>query len=450
MSASQLRKTILDLLIRVEKDSGFSHLLLHKEINSKKLNPKDEALLTQIVYGTLERKLTLDYYLEGFVNQKKKPEAWVQILLRMSVYQMVYLDKIPDHAIIHEAVEIAKERSHKGIQSFVNGVLRNVQRNGVPDLANIKDATERLSIETSHPLWLVEHWIDSYGFETTEAICQANLAEKPIAVRVQPLKISREQAIQKLESQGFSVQPSTLSEQGLIIEKGNILNSDIFHDGMITIQDQSSMLVGDLLKAESGMTVLDSCSAPGGKATHIAEKMGDKGTIHAHDLHKKKVNLITEKAEILGLSIIEAEQGDARKLKEIYEKASFDRILVDAPCSGLGVIGSKPEIKYEKTAADIENLQKIQLDILHSVAGLLKSDGLMIYSTCTVVPEENEEVVKQFLEMNPNFAVDADFFNELPAELDHSQGVTEYGLQLFPQTHQTDGFFLTRLKKATK
>lgn len=447
MKSSQLRRNILEVLIRVEKDNGFSHLLLNQEINAKRLNLKDEALFTQIVYGTLERKITLDYYLSEFVDPRKKVETWVTILLRMSVYQMVYLDKVPDHAVIHEAVEIAKEKGHKGIQGFVNGVLRNIQRKGVADFSKVNDPLERLSIETSYPIWLVEHWVKQYGFEITEEICHATLMKKPIAVRIQPLKASRDIVMQELEKEGFEVQASELSKQGIIIRKGNILTSELFKKGMLTIQDQSSMLVGEMIKAEPGMTVLDSCSAPGGKATHIAEKMQNTGIIHAHDIHKKKAKLISEKAETLGLTIIHAEQGDARKLRERYEDASFDRILVDAPCSGLGVVGSKPEIKYEKTQEDIDRLQVIQLDILNHVAELLKSDGLMIYSTCTIEKAENEQVVEKFLKLNPNFEIDEEFFKELPESLQTSLGITGYGLQLFPQTHQTDGFFLTRLKK---
>lgn len=447
MKTAELRKLILELLLRIEKDNSFSHLLLSNEINKKKLEAKDEALLTQVVYGTLERKITLDFYLSHYVQPGKKLEPWVRMLLRMSVYQMVYLDKIPDHAIIHEAVEIAKQKGHRGIQGFVNGILRNIQRNGIPDPAEIKDPIERISVQTSHPVWLVEHWAKQYGLEQAEAICKANLEKKPIAVRIQPLKISLDEAISELEEEGFTVRRSLFSEQGLIIEKGNILSSSLFKQGKLTVQDQSSMLVAEVLKPEPGMTVLDSCSAPGGKATHLAEKMRNEGIIHAHDLHKKKVKLIEDKQRTLGLSIIEATPMDARKLRETYEANSFDRILVDAPCSGLGVIGSKPEIKYDKTKEDIQRLQTIQFDILNHVSALLKEDGLLVYSTCTIDTSENERLIEKFLELNPSFEVDGSFFEELPEVLQTSVGISSFGLQLFPQSFQTDGFFLTRLKK---
>lgn len=443
----KLRQIILELLLRIEKDQGFSHLVIDHAIQTNSISQKDEKLLTEVVYGTLQRKITLDYYIDQFIHSKKKIDAWVKTLLRMSLYQMVYLDKVPDHAVIHEAVEIAKKRGHKGIAGMVNGVLRNVQRNGVPDLSDIKDDTERLSIQTSHPEWLVNRWVQEYGYETTKAMCEANVTKKPQSIRVQPLKITREIAMQELTEMGFKVVPSKLSNQGIIIEKGNILTTELFKKGYVTIQDQSSMLVGELLEVKPSMYVLDACSAPGGKATHIAEKMENTGTIHAYDLHKKKVNLIKDKANTLDLSIIQANEGDARKLGEVYSSETFDRILVDAPCSGLGVMRGKPEIKYHKNEADIINLSSIQMDILESVAPLLKRDGKLIYSTCTVDMEENENVVRKFLERNENFEVDETFFTSLPAVAKNLSGITEYGFQLFPQDCDTDGFFLTRLKK---
>ncbi|MEN2766499.1 16S rRNA (cytosine(967)-C(5))-methyltransferase RsmB [Ornithinibacillus xuwenensis] len=449
MSKYLLRNTIIDLLLRIDQDSGYSHLLISHEIKSKNISAKDEGLLTEIVYGTIQRKLTLDYFIDHFINANKKMDSWVRMLLRMSIYQMVYLDKVPDHAIIHEAVEIAKYRGHKGISSLVNAILRNVQRNGVPDTALISDEVRRLSIETSHPEWLVKRWINCYGFETTKEMCEANLHHKPISIRVQPMKMSREDAINHLINEGFEVSKSFFSEQGIIIEKGNILRSSLFSEGLVTIQDQSSMLVGEMLDVKPGYKVLDACSAPGGKATHIAEKMENEGVIHAHDLHEKKIKLINKKAKELSLSIIDAKAADARGLKDLYEPETFDRILIDAPCSGLGVMRGKPDIKYNKKSEDIERLAVIQKDILASVSTLLKQNGLLIYSTCTVDPAENEEVVEEFLKSHRNYSVDTDFFEELPDCLKNSKGITDFGLQLYPQTYHTDGFFLTRLIRTT-
>jgi 16S rRNA (cytosine967-C5)-methyltransferase len=443
-----LRNTVIDLLLRIDQDNGYSHLLINHEMKSKHISPKDEGLLTEIVYGTTARKLTLDYYINHLVKQEKKLKPWVRVLLRMSIYQMIYLDKVPDHAIIHEAVEIAKQRGHKGIASLVNAVLRNIQRNGVPDTSSITDDTKRLSVETSHPQWLIERWIKHYGYETTKDMCIANLRHKPISVRINPLKITREEAKDALRKEGYEVSDSLFSSQGIIIEKGNILKSSLFNEGFLTIQDQSSMLVGEMIAAKPGQTVLDTCSAPGGKVTHIAEKMDNEGAIYAHDLHEKKIKLIENKAKELSLTIIDASAKDARDLHQYYQTETFDRILVDAPCSGLGVMRGKPDIKYNKHEEDIERLAKIQLEILNTVSSLLKQDGLLVYSTCTVDPMENEEVVKEFLQTHPNYEVDKTFFEELPKNLNRSIGISEIGLQLFPQTYDTDGFFLTRLKRS--
>ncbi|WP_099158043.1 16S rRNA (cytosine(967)-C(5))-methyltransferase RsmB [Virgibacillus ndiopensis] len=445
MSNYQLRDTVVNLLLRIEQDSGFSHLLIDHEIKSGKIAPKDEGLLTEIVYGTTQRKLTLDYYLKAFIDPKKKLDDWVVMLLRMSVYQMIFLDKIPDHAIIHEAVEIAKRRGHKGISSLVNGVLRSVQRKGIPDTSTIKDNIKQIAVETSHPEWLVKRWVSMYGEKITSEMCDANLERKTVSIRIQPLRVSRDEAMNVLDVQGIEARESAFSDQGIVVEKGNILKTDLFKNGFITIQDQSSMLVAEMLDVEAGMNVLDACSAPGGKATHIAEKMQNQGILHAYDLHAKKAKLVSKKALDLDLSIIVANQADARKLHNVHDEESFDRILIDAPCSGLGVIRGKPEIKYTKQESDIVNLANIQLDILQRVAPLLKKGGRLIYSTCTVDKEENEGVVKRFLEEHPDYSIDTTFFEELPINLNQSPGKTDYGLQLFPQTFQTDGFFLTRL-----
>ncbi|WP_040980020.1 16S rRNA (cytosine(967)-C(5))-methyltransferase RsmB [Oceanobacillus jeddahense] len=443
----QLRQTMLDVLIRIEKDKGFSNLILNHELQQKGLIEKDKRLLTEVVYGTVQNQLAIDYYLAHFINNKKKLDIWVRQLLRMSVYQMVYLEKIPDHAVVHESVEIAKIRGHKGIASFVNGILRSIQRKGLPDISLIKDPVKRISIETSHPVWLVERWVEMYGMDRTEAMCRENLKHFPMSIRIQPMKTNRESIMKQLESEGFTVTASVFSPQGILIEKGNIFKTNLLQDGLVTVQDQSSMLVAECLRLEPGMKVLDTCSAPGGKVTHIAEKMADQGEIHAYDLHKKKINLIEEKASTLDLHTITAFQGDARKLHEKYEEESFDRILIDAPCSGLGVINGKPEIKYEKQAQDIERLSSIQLDIIQSVAKLLKPEGLLIYSTCTVDKEENNQVVQAFLEKNPAFCMDLSFRDQLSEPLKQAPGWSPEGLQLFPQDFQTDGFFLTRIKR---
>lgn len=447
MSKESVRAIALELLLKIEQSAGFSHLLIDEQLKKNELVKKDEGLLTEIIYGTVQHQITLDYIIESFIQSKKKPEEWVIILLRLSVYQMFYLDRVPDHAIINEAVDIAKTKGHKGIGSFVNGVLRNIRRKGMPDFNEILNKYEKLSIKTSHPIWLIERWISMYGYETTLEMAEINQTRKEISVRVQPLKITREEAIEKLKKEDVFVKKSKLSPQGLCVESGSVLDTELFKNGFLTIQDQTSMLVPEILNPKPNTKVLDCCSAPGGKTTHLAEKMKNEGKVYAFDLHKKKANAVNDKALALDLSIVEGSSYDARKLQEKFKNETFDRILVDAPCSGFGVVRSKPEIKYTKTESDVENLSKIQLDILEHVAPLLKKEGKLVYSTCTVDKVENEQVIRSFLERNLLFEVDKTFKEILPEELQTSIGVSEYGIQIFPQTLNTDGFFISKLKR---
>ncbi|SER05162.1 16S rRNA (cytosine967-C5)-methyltransferase [Gracilibacillus ureilyticus] len=445
-----LRSIALELLVRIGEQGGFSHLAIDQMMKKHQLEKRDGALLTEIVYGTLQRKLTIEYFLASFVDKKKKMNNWVKWLLYLSIYQMHYLEKVPDHAIIHESVEIAKKKGHKGIANFVNGVLRTVQREGVPDFSEIKDEVHRLSISTSHPLWLVKRWVEQYGYPVTEAMCQANMTHKQMTIRVQPLKISRDELISNLEEDGFQLKKSQISDQGIIIEKGNVLKHQSFDQNLFTVQDESSMLVAELMDLTQDMVILDACSAPGGKTTHIAEKIHDNGQVYAYDLHEKKAKLVEKKAEQLGLSSIITDQSDARNLHEKHDSNTFDRILIDAPCSGLGVLKSKPDIRYNKKEDDIHHLAKIQKEILDKVSPLLKNGGKLIYSTCTVDKEENEKVISYFLGQHPEFQIDPDFFNQIPALLQNKQGVSECGMQIFPQDLNSDGFFITRMIKVEK
>ena len=446
-SKYQLRETMLKLLTRIEEKSGYSHILIDQEIKKQPFSPKDQALLTEVVYGTTQRKITLDYYINTYVHSGKKVAPWVRMLLRMSIYQMVVLDRIPAHAVIHEAVEIAKKRSHKGIGSFVNGVLRNVQRKGVPETDYLTPLEKKISVETSTPQWLVSRWLSMYQEAITTEMCAANMLHKKITVRVQSLKITRDMAMKRLSDDGIQTEKSKFSKDGLIIREGNILRSSLFQEGYMTVQDQSSMLVAEIMKLKNDLSILDCCSAPGGKTTHIAEKMNNTGNIQAYDIQKNKIKRIREKAETLGLTNVFAEQADARTLQEKHQAESFDRVLVDAPCSGFGVIRTKPDIKYHKKEADIYNLANIQLDILNHVSPLVKKNGNMIYSTCTVDKTENENVIQAFLHEHPEYEIDNTFFHELPDFLMDSPGRSEWGMQLFPQSYGTDGFFLTRLIK---
>lgn len=285
--------------------------------------------------------------------------------------------KIPDRAVIHEAVEIAKNRGHKGIASFVNGVLRSIQREGVPSFDAIEDPVLRLATETSHPEWLVKEWADAYGFDAAEKICRIHLIPPKQTLRINQMKTDRAEILDQMAAEGIEAEKGDLAEDAVKLVKGTIAGTHFFQTGEVSIQDESSMLVARALDPKPGETVLDACAAPGGKSAHIAELMENKGSVTSLDLHKHKVKLIKEASERLGLSIIDAKTMDARKAGETFKSKQFDRILVDAPCSGFGVIRRKPDMKYTKTPNDSSRLAEIQLSILREIAPLVKKVALL-------------------------------------------------------------------------
>lgn len=442
---SSARLAALEALERVEKGGAYSNLLINEVVKRGQLNEKDRRLLTEILYGTIARQMLLDYYLSPFLKNSKKVDTWVRLLLRLSVFQMVYLDKVPDHGIINEAVEIAKFRGNPGAAKFVNGVLRNVQRQGLPSLDVIKDPVERLSIEISMPRWLTEKLLAQLGENETRKLGLSLLEPSHVSARVDTRFISREAAIASLAEEGIEAVASVVSPYGIVAQKGFLAGSRLFKEGKLTVQDESSMLVAPALQVAANHEVLDACAAPGGKTTHIATFLDSEagGSVTALDIHQQKVKLIEENAQRLHVEdVVFPEQLDARTVSEHFRPAYFDRILVDAPCSGLGLMRRKPDIKYQKRPADFERLPTIQREILDSVAPTLKPGGLLVYSTCTITPEENQQVVNGFLADHPEFQLQPIAVNELVQE-----AIVGEMLTIYPQRFMTDGFFISCLKK---
>lgn len=444
-TTKNVRETAVELLEAIDKNQSYSNLLLNKVIEKNELNQKDVGLLTELTYGTLQRRMTLDYFLEPFIKDNRKLERWVLYLLRITLYQMVFLDKIPDRAAIFEAVEIAKKRGHKGISGMVNGVLRNVQRQGLPSLDKITDPIERLSIETSHPAWLVHRWVNQLGFEKAKKMCEINLTAPLQTARVNLTKTTREECLDILRAQGFNVEPSPIIPEAVKCLKGNLAASTAFKDGLLTIQDESSMLAAYALNVQKDEMILDACAAPGGKSTHIAEKLTGSGKVISLDLHEHKVKLINASARRLGLDNIETATMDSRHVQDRFHAESFDRILLDAPCSGFGVMRRKPDMKYTKQPEDIQHLKEIQLELLAAVAPLIKNDGLIVYSTCTVDQEENELAVNEFLLKNPDFEGDDSLRDRMPEAI--KPLVDGHMLQILPQDIGSDGFYIACLRK---
>lgn len=441
MKEKTMREIALDTLIQIEKNRAYSNLLLNQVIDKSNLNQKDIHLLTEIVYGVVQHNNTLDFYVEPFLQSSKKTAPWVKMLLKMSIYQMVYLDRVPNHAIFYEAVEIAKKRGHKGIGKLVNGVLRNIERKGLPKIEEIQDEATRLSIQYSHPKWLIKRWIEQYGKEKAIDICRYNLLPPTMSIRINQTKKTRDEVIELLQKEQIEATKSKLSKDGLLIKKGNPTKIKAFKDGYYTVQDESSMLIADALDLFEGASILDACAAPGGKTTHIGERLNGTGQVLAVDLHKHKVKLINEQKERLHLTNIEAIEGDAKRLTEVLKQESFDRILVDAPCSGFGVLRKKPDAKWQKNEKDIMRLPDIQLSILDEVASLLKIDGKLVYSTCTIDKMENEAVVEQFLTQHPEFSVDPTLIERFPGIIQEKM-MKKSSIQILPCDFGSDGFFI--------
>lgn len=447
MNRQSARETALDLLLSISKNKSYSQIALNEALSASSLSDRDKALVTTLVYGVLQHSRTLDYILTFFITGKK-PDPWVDLLLRLSLYQKIFLDRIPNHAIVNEAVRIAGKRGHRGVAGFVNAVLRHFLREGVPDLNQIQPESRRLSIQYSHPEWLLSLWTDQWGRETAVRIAESDNQAPPSFVRINRLRTGRKELADLLAQEGMETEDGCLSSDCLELKGGHLAGSAAFRDGLMTIQDESSMLVADAVAPEEGMTVLDACAGPGGKTTHLGERMNNSGRIIALDLHGHKTRLIDQAAERLGVKNIETRAMDARHAGSFFKSGLFDRLLLDVPCSGLGVIRRKPEIRWDKAADDLRNLSKIQNELLESTSGLIKSGGWLVYSTCTVNRDENDRQLTEFLSRHPEFEWEPGFFGRMPDVLRSCQ--VEAGtsmIQLFPYQYNTDGFFIGCLRR---
>lgn len=432
-------QTLTDILI----DGAYSNHALSEQIEKNELTVQDKNFMTELVYGTLQHEQLLNFYVTPFFNGKVK--AWVRILIQMTLYQMLFLDSVPEHAAISEAVKIAKKRGGQFNGKLVNAILREMTRTPLPSLDTIKDEAERLAVETSHPLWLIKLWSKQFGWEKTIQMARANNERVNVTIRVNGVRGTREELKQKLESEGITCEYGNLSQDALVILKGNVIKTKAFEQGWFYVQDESSMLVARALKPKHHSKVLDTCSAPGGKTTHVAELMRQTGTVYAHDVYEHKIKLIEDNVKRLGLTNVVATLQDATTLNERYESDSFDAVLVDAPCSGLGILRRHPEVKITKQPSDLDEIMMIQKKILNTVAPLVKVGGTLVYSTCTVNRKENDKMVEQFLAQHPEYELDPTLVNRLPEVL-HEQ--TKKGMvQLFPGDYQTDGFFIACLKR---
>lgn len=430
------RSLALAVLEDVFVNQAYSNIALNKHLKGSHLSAADKGLVTEIVYGTVARKLTLEWYLSHFIQDRDKLDNWLYVLLLMSVYQVRFLDKVPDHAVVNEAVELAKVRK-QGSEKLVNAVLRRILREGWPDIATIKRKNKRDSIAYSLPVWLVSKLKEEYGEERAQAIFESLLVRNKASIRVTDL--SRKEEIKAV----LEATDSPLAATGLVKEQGHFAGHDLFSEGAITIQDESSQLVAPTLHLQGHEQVLDACAAPGGKTAHMASYL-TSGRVMALDLYNHKLDLIQENAERLGVADrVQTQKLDARKVHEFFGQDSFDKILVDAPCSGIGLLRRKPDIKYNKETADFTSLQEIQLEILGSVCQTLRKGGIITYSTCTIVSEENFQVVEAFLESHPEF-------EQVKLEHECKDILKDGCILITPELYGSDGFFISQFRKISE
>lgn len=450
MNNMTARECALRILTRVEEEASYANLLMQKSLHELS-DIRDRQLVTLLVNGTLKNRLTLDYALRRHLRKpmSELPHE-VRWILRTSAFQILYLSKIPSPVAVNEGVELTKRRFGK-YSALVNGVLRNVLTSGweIRWPSREKEPIRYLSIRYSHPEWMVKRWFKRYGFAETEALCQANNEPAPVWIRTNTLKTSRDDLRIRLEGEGVTVTLGERVPESLLIENfGAVEKLPSFREGLFTVQDESSQLVAHILNPQAGDQVLDACSAPGGKTTHIAQKMNNQGEILAFDIHPHKLGLIEGLAQRLGIHIIQPKCGDARELPGVAE-TSRQKVLVDAPCSGLGVIRRRADMRWHKKEEEIQELPPLQLAILERASQCVTPGGELVYSTCTIEPEENFEVVKAFRAKHPEF-IPVSLLEELPFSLTEEKDLNQAKkgiLQILPHKHGMDGFFLAKFRR---
>ncbi|KRQ86927.1 Ribosomal RNA small subunit methyltransferase B [Caloramator mitchellensis] len=439
------RYIAVKVLCDIDEKKAYSNIKLNLYFKKYDLQPIDRAFATEIVYGTIRWKLKIDYLIQKFSKiPLNKIDIWALNSIRIAIYQIFFLDKVPHFAAVNESVELSKLKDKK-LSGFVNGVLRSVLRNKeVFDKIEVKDEITKLSIEYSHPEWFIKHFMKQFNGDFLKDLMAANNGSPNLTIRVNTLKCTRDELVEKLNNRGIDVKYGILDDALIINEVFQLDKLEEFNKGLFFIQDISSMLVAHILNPRSGETILDMCAAPGGKTTHLAQFMKNKGKIYAFDIYEHKLQLINENAKRLGINIIEPLLKDASIFNEEYIE-KFDKILLDAPCSGLGLIRKKPEIRWNINLSDILELTKIQQILLENASRYLRIGGEMTYSTCTISKEENEDIINSFLSRNSNFEL-CDITNSVPEKM--KSCVYNTGMiRLFPNEFDTDGFFIAKLKR---
>ena len=424
------RELVLDILMEVNEKDQYSHLMIRDVLNKYQyLEKQERAFLTRLAEGTIEHMLEMDFIINSFSKVKvNKMKPLIRNLLRMSVYQLKYMDSIPDAAVCNEAVKLAKKRGFAQLRGFVNGVLRSIAR----DLGELDYPNENLEpvlyleVKYSLPRWIGQYWVKSYGYETAKKICESFYEKRPITIRCNCMKCTPGELAERLQSEGVTVTPIKTLDYAFEISGFDYINGlDSFAEGWFYIQDISSMMVTEAAKPKKDSYIIDVCAAPGGKSSHMAEYMEGTGMVEARDLTEYKVSLIEENIARHQLTNMKAVQQDAL----VFHEASVDKadiLVCDLPCSGLGVMGKKTDIRYKMTGEKQKELVLLQRQILDTVHTYVKPGGTLVYSTCTIHKEENENNINWFLKKYPSFRLKSQ-------------------QQMFPGEEFHDGFFVAKL-----
>ena len=453
------RKLALNILYKVEKENAYTNILLNDVINKnkKELNNKDIGLISEIVYGVTTWRVTIDEIIKKYSKIKiKKISPWILNILRLSIYQIVFLDKIPKSAAVNEGVNLAKKYGNKGSVGFTNAILRKVDKDTERDkLNNIKLNNDNNDLEiiskcTSMPIWIIEELKnDGLNNDNILDICRKSNIRPNISIRVNNLKINRKELEKILDDEKVKIKKDGILEDFIILDKINgIEELESFKNGLFTVQDEVAGLPAIILNPKQNDKILDSCSSPGGKTTYIAELMKNKGEILAFDIHEHRVKLVEENATRLGINIIKTKVEDASIYKKEY-KEKFDKILLDVPCLGIGVLKRKPDIKWQKKKADLDEIQKLQMDILNTCSKYLKIGGELVYSTCSIFKKENRFLIEDFLNKNKNFKL-VNLKDIIEEKIDNEFFLNYLKNDNFLEVYQnenTDGFFICKLVK---
>lgn len=439
------REIALKALYEINVKEAYSNLALDEMVknNRDKIDARDKGFISELVYGVTTWRLTLDAIINKFSKIKlKRISPWILEILRLGIYQIIFLDRIPKSAAVNESVSLAKRYGHKSSANFVNAILRKIEKKDYEELFKIENNIERISKTSSMPIWIIEELLKNNTLEEVEKICINSNIRPKISIRVNNLKTNKEELIKELKKQNYKIEEGILDDFLVLSNIKNIDSIEAFKTGLFTIQDEVAGLVPIILNPSKDDRVLDACSAPGGKTTYLAEIMKNTGEIIAWDIYKHRLKLVEENAKRLGIRNIRIQQKDASIYDEFSEN-TYDKILLDVPCLGIGVLKRKPDIKWKRKKEDIQEITKIQQQILENCSKYLKKGGKLVYSTCSIINDENENIINEFLEKNKGFSIEK-------IKLDNNYKFfkkfikTNGCLQVY-QNERTDGFFIASI-----